>query len=342
MSYKIKDVDIKTGKNTINTLNFNNDDNVEELPISNENGSTNNEKVAANDVVGEKGSAAYDFMFYEEDNKNTKNNTGDYAIRTVNSFSTVGRDLWNAIQQTRAHSYYEGIHDGKEEVIIDYRSTNKNISESGNQRINQIYNYFLNKGYNDVQIAAIIGNLQQEATDNVNPSYNIQSLLDTQYTSNNFRDIDGTEIYKAEDFDLSRAHDSDYKNEWRKIILESHTIPKYGGIGIVQWTNGVWSETKGEWVEGKYGDRKAKFLNWCKKGERNWYDLDVQLDYLSKEIDELSNSAKSEFNSFVSNDKETLNRAVHWFAEYIEGTNDSIGRREDFASNIYDAIKAGK
>ncbi len=211
-------------------------------------------------------------------------------------------------------------------AMIDF-GLNNGISPEVNGRLNQIYYYLKNMNLDDVHIAAIMGNIRQESGYNVDPWSNTERLLNKEYESNKYLDQHtGEEIIT---FDMSRASDEQYKAESKKKLLESHAVPLYGGIGLIQWTGGIWDEESKKWIPAKSGaDRKANFLNWCNSKNLEWYEMDTQLEYIFKEYN--SWSLKSDFES-INN----VNDAAKFFCDYYEQPyDDTAPLRMEYASEF--------
>lgn len=213
----------------------------------------------------------------------------------------------------RTASEVYSVIDNDDHAVIDF-GLNDGISPEVNSRLNQIYCFLKDMNIDDVHIAAIMGNIKAEAGDYFDPCANTERLFDEEYPSNIYLDQrTGEEIIK---FDMSMADDPQYRANAREELLNSHAVPLYGGIGLIQWTGGIWDEATKSWISAKTGaDRKALFLNWCNNNNLNWYEMDTQLRYILKEYSVWS--LKGNFESI-----QNVDEAAKFFCDYYEKPDD--------------------
>lgn len=219
--------------------------------------------------------------------KNNNDSNNDGSNRSTVSFSSIGKYLFDTYNKAKSLNYYETIHEGKEDDITDNRYViDFGIDYGGdidvNGRINQIYWYLKNvDNMDDVHIAALLANIRAEAGSYFNPGANTERLFDRNYKNISFVDQRTGQVIFA--YDESRfSSDFDREGTLSKV-KNSHAIPNYGGIGLLQWTGGKWDN--GKWVAADNGaDEKAKFLNWCNENNKDWYIMETQLQYMSKRL----------------------------------------------------------
>lgn len=191
--------------------------------------------------------------------------------------------------------------------------------------VNQIYDFLSSKGFCDIQIAAILGNFRFETASSFNPACNWERLHNPNYASNEYYKQDGTLVYKEADLaDLPKEEAID------KI---KGLVPKYGGIGFLQWTGGRFDGEK--WIPATNGlDRKAKFLNWCNENKYDWMELNVQLEYFYKEYQEWDVSKRKIFE-----EKTDVIDAATYFCDVFEDPGDaSSGTRSQYANEYFQTI----
>ena len=192
----------------------------------------------------------------------------------------------------------------------------------GNETISQIYDFLRKKGMDDVHIAAILGNIQQESGSRFDYTANYERIGDS---SNFYCDQLGNVVYTAQDLEgLTRE---------QKIEKIKGLVPRYGGIGLIQWTGGHYDNEIRTWVADKNADRKSKFINWCNLNNRNWTDLDAQLEFFYSEYDAWH--AKDEFEATSD-----LANATNIFCgkfEYPEAGSENT--RINYAINLYNTIQ---
>ncbi len=203
-------------------------------------------------------------------------------------------------------------------------------TDVANQRLNYIYSYLKKYGMDDVHNAAILGNIRFESGAQINPAANTERLLHDDYEHNVYLDQrTGEEIIT---FDWSRRDDSEYKEQARKDLLESKAVPIYGGIGLVQWTGGLWDDATKSWVTGKNGSKKADFLNWCNARDKDWYEIDTQLEYITYEYNDWD--LKNDFENIGN-----VSDAARFYCNNFERPgDDTVDDRISLANGFYQAI----
>lgn len=186
------------------------------------------------------------------------------------------------------------------------------------ETVNEIYHFFSSKGLSSTTISAILGNLQYETASTFDPACNWERLhsSDSTYADNEYYDQYGNLVYT--EADLSSLSFSEASDKIKGLV------PKYGGIGFLQWTGGKFDgET---WIPASNGaDRKAAYLNWCNANNYKWNDLNTQLEYLWEEYQNWEN--KDTFESISD-----VRQAATYFCDHYECPGDSsAGARSDYA-----------
>lgn len=323
------------------------------------------------------GAAAYDYSSYDENNTNNANtSSNDYTIDAVKNVGAASYDF------SKTHYYEENIHTGKEEPISEKSKEHTIINFHDNPEINKRINIIFT-AYNgslfdengnitidlpeynmmsedqknrfkkfyeeykldlsDEQIAALLGNMRQEEQ-RFNPEENTERLFDPYYKDKSINFYDSKTGAIILTFGPERFN-SDYDRESaRNRARQSHGVPGAGGMGLMQWTRGSWSNEKVKWVE--EDSKKASLLNFANEYGGNWWGLDTQLLFSLKELGTKSrDSHEYSYDKFM-NYKYDINGATAYFCEYYEqpGKDEAHldDRRIPEAKKYYEAIKNSK
>lgn len=149
---------------------------------------------------------ACDACIKELDNLTSKITLDAENFNTIKSY--LDSALNNYLDADKKAEKYLDIKDGKVVVTDTPGSNYKSTNLIGNTNKDKIYNYFKNKGFNDIGIAAIMGNLEQEST--FSPS-NVQNNMGYS--------------------------DEDYVNGIKNGTISRESFINDGrGFGIAQWT----------------------------------------------------------------------------------------------------------
>lgn len=315
----------------------------------------------------EKGSAAYDFTNYEEKKPdNSGKNFGNIGISeydissvhlyddnldNINNASTTNSTQYKPIDfnsnsdvNNRMNMVYLALSgdlfDKDGNIRINSSNYNNKTAAEKEKYKNDYYKYRLN--LEDYQIAAIMGNIQQE-DHTFDPCDNTERLFDPYYKDKTFNFYSQKTGAVIKSFGPQRFNSDFDRNAARKEAIGSQGVPGAGGVGLLQWTNGKWSSEEGKWVESYGGDKKAKFLNWCNEEGYKWNEIEAQVIYMFKEIGSNSKNSKYNYDNFKK--CKTYEEATEYFCDNYEDPGDDekmLNERIDYAKNFNDKIKASK
>ncbi len=206
----------------------------------------------------------------------------------------------------------------QESILASQSQATSQLGDGGNLSGDflEIYQFFKGKGLEDIQIAAIFGNMYAESG-GIDWTA-VETVFDEPYTIGEKK---------------KRATLLDFRmKEFNAAYWSRFPAIQYAGIGLCQWTNG----------------RNRQLLAYAKEKNTEWYHLQTQLEFFWMECDKASNTGAADnqwfrgvsWEDFLS--EKDLKTATKKFMVGFEGIlTDSLIVRQKKAEEFYQQMQSG-